>query len=213
MKHILLLFCLLASVSLNAQRGGGGGASQRGQGDASSQGGRNSQDRTPVKFDAANAAGMVYYDTDQVIKKLKIKKNNQLLLNVKKAISNYHHKLNEIGLANKDNFDSLNVYMNDIMKALQVGGDRSRMQDIRFSVREKLRPVRRSVMQEDIKLNETITALLDEKQLKRWNNYQNEIKAKLNPERGNSQIRGNSGNNRQGGAQRMQGGGVGGGRQ
>lgn len=181
---------------MNAQRPNAGGSFQRStQGGMPMQGNR--PDRLkPVKFDAYRAAGIVYHDIDDVLKRLKIKKDKTLQANVEQAILTYHHRLEEIGLINKDNFDTLNVYMNTVARPMQQGENLDEIQETRAEVRAKIRPVRRSVMQEEKKLNESMTALLDQKQLKRWENYLKEFKASLTPERKRENIsnRNNTGN-------------------
>ena len=213
MKNILLILSVFSFSLTYAQRGGGqGGGAMGGQNRV---GGQQQQRQERPKFNASKIAGVFNYDIDQTINKIKIKKKNKALITgVGSEISKYNTAINEIALLNKENFDTLNVYMNDVMKTLQVSGDRSKMKAIRGSVREKLQPVRLSVMQEETKLNESLTMLLDENQLRRWKNYQKEIKAELNPGRANNQMRGNNTGNRQrGGGQGMQGGAGGGRRQ
>jgi hypothetical protein len=213
MKNILLILSVFSFSLTYAQRGGGqGGGAMGGQNRG---GGQQQQRQERPKFNASKIAGVFNYDIDQAINKIKIKKKNKALITgVGSEISKYNTAINEIALLNKENFDTLNVYMNDVMKSLQVSGDRSKMKAIRGSVREKLQPVRLSVMQEETKLNESLTMLLDENQLRRWKQHQKEIKAELSPGRANNQMRGNNTGNRQrGGGQGMQGGAGGGRRQ
>ncbi|WP_282135928.1 hypothetical protein [Seonamhaeicola maritimus] len=210
MKHILFFFSFISVIGLNAQRQGSSGRS--GQGNSMRQ---MPQGQRAIAFEASNAAGIAYYDVNKTIKRLKIKGDNKLKFAVEKSINNYNQNVKKIALQNKHNFDTLNVYMNDVMKSLQAGGDRSKIQNIRGSVQEKIRPVRRSVMKEESKLNDDLNGLLNEKQFKKWKNYQIEVKASLRPDRSNGDRpnRNTSGNSQRGfnqqGGQRMQGAGPG----
>ncbi len=208
MKNILLILSVFSFSLAYAQRGGGqGGGAMGGQNRG---GGQQQQRQERPKFDASKFAGVFNYDIDKAIKKIKIKKKNEALVtNVSSEIAKYNNAINEIALLNKENFDTLNVYMNDVMKSIQASGDRSKMKDIRGLVREKLQPVIVSVMLEETKLNKSLKVLLDENQLRRWKSYQKEIKIELNPGRANNQMRRN-GNRPNGAGQGMQDGRAGG---
>ncbi|WP_248722793.1 hypothetical protein [Seonamhaeicola sp. ML3] len=213
MKSIFSLVFVLSVLSLNAQPPEGG-FQRGGQGERPEQG-NNPQGQRPNRFDPYKMAGIVYHDLTEVIEKLKIKKDKTLKAKVEEAIINHNKRLKEISLANKANFDTLGVYMrNTSRKLLLEGGSREQVQEVRASVREKIKPVRDTVMEEERKLNTTITALLDEKQTKRWRNYIKEFKAKLRPQRpgGGAGNRNGQGNFQRGGNQQRsgsQGGGQG----
>ena len=188
MKYFILIFSFVTSLSLYAQRPDGGGGFQRGnQGDRPIQGGE-PQGQRLGKFDPYKSAGIVYLDVETVIKKLKIKNEKELKQNVEAVILDYNKRLKEISLENKTNFDTLNVYMNNTLKLLMLNGeDSNKMQEVRASVRDKIKPVRQMVMEEERHLNKSVTSLLDEKQLKRWKNYIKEFKTSSRPQRNGGQ--------------------------
>ncbi|RED49425.1 hypothetical protein [Seonamhaeicola aphaedonensis] len=188
MKYFLILFSCFISLSLYAQKPDGGVGFQRGSQSVGPAQGDGFQGQRPTKFDPYKSAGIVYHDVGSVIKKLKIKNDKELKQSVEKVISDYNDRLKEISLENKTNFDTLNIYMNSTIKLLMLnGGDTNKMQEVRTSVRDKIKPVRQMVMNEERNLHKTVTGLLDEKQLKRWKNYMKEFKTSSRPQRNGEQ--------------------------
>lgn len=226
MKTFLLLVITLSSSLIYAQPGGGGMQGGGMQGGGQREGMQ--QQREIPEFDAAKTVGIFNYDTAEVIKKLKLKKKEgDLKLDVRKALANYNNNINEIALLNKDNFDTLNVFMNAIIKSsmanrgqgqqidgssMERGQDSRRNEDdpmfkARKLAKEKTQPARRAVKDEEHKLNNRLEALLNEKKYNKWLKYQEDVKEDLNPKpESNNQNRGQM----SGGMGRGQGGSSGG---
>lgn len=236
MRKILAIVFVLSISFTYAQPGGGGGGGggMRGggsQGGGMGQSGGMQERKERPEFKASQVAGIFSYDDNEAVKKIKIKgKDNQLILSVRKAISKYNNNIQEIALLNKDNFDTLNVFMNTIMKSamssrgqgqqsnsgMQRGGgmqDDNDMQNndskdvMRNAMqlsKEKIEPAKRAVEQEERKLNNKLEAILNEKQYKKWLKYQEDVKEDMQPEKP-------SNNRQQGGQGQSQGGGMGGG--
>lgn len=231
MRVFLLLASILSFSMIYAQPGGGGGG---GQGGRQQGGGQNNQQRERPEmreFKASEMAGIFNYDTDEAIKKIKLKKKNkELKLKVRRALVKYNNKVNEVALLNKDNFDTLNVYMNGIMKANrpsrgegnQMGGGQQSSRDnmgddsdnpMRKAMeltKVKLEPARKDVRHAEVNLNKKLESILSEKQNKKWLAYQKKIKDDLKPKK-QSNNNSNSGMSRGGGRQGGQGGPPGGG--
>lgn len=178
----------------------------RGQG-GPPMGGQGMQREIP-KFDAYKSAGIFDYDIPEVVKKLKIKKDKNLTLQVKQALQNYNSKMDELRLLNYRVFDTLNVYMNIIitsefknrMENRQQGrqfggGEESPMRNAMQFTRERIRPVRRQVTQEEKQLNVKLDSILNEKQNAKWLKYQKRIKDELNPRRQSRNQNGQNGRN------------------
>lgn len=196
MRVLLLLISIASFNFTNAQFGGGGGNRQGGL----NQGGQQRERPSVREFKASEVAGILNYDASEVIKKVKIK-DNALQLHVKKAIVNYNTEINKIALLNKANFDTLNVYVNALIKfrannrGKESNGIRNNSREL---IREKINPVRVEVQKVEKKLNKELELLLDEKQFNKWFKYQKQIKDDLKPNRNenqNSNARG--GGNRQ----------------
>ncbi|WP_298496561.1 hypothetical protein [uncultured Algibacter sp.] len=223
MRKIFALIFVLSISFTNAQPGGGmqGGSSQGGM----RQGGGMQERQERPEFNASQIAGIFSYDDNEAVKKIKIKrKEKELILNVKKAINKYNNNIQEIALLNKDNFDTLNVFVNNIMKfamtnrgqqqsnsGMQRGGgmqddydmqnndSRDVMRNVMRLSKEKIKPAKMAVNKEEIKLNKKLESILDEKQYQKWLKYQEDFKEDMQPEKPS--------NNRQ---SQNQGGGMGG---
>ncbi|MDO7171279.1 hypothetical protein [Mariniflexile sp. AS56] len=216
MKKFLLVVCVLSFGFSYAQPGGGGGmgGSQSGRGQSNQQ-----REKPEMKtFEASKLAGIFNYDDDAAIKKIKIKKNPELILSVRKSIINYNNRINEIALLNKDNFDTLNVYMNAIIKTSKRSSGNQDQRDMSHSddnpmrvaqnkAKAKIDPVKNAVKKEEEKLNKQLKALLSEKKYSKWLKYQAQVKADLNPKETSSESS-DSSDSRSGGA--PNGGGRGG---
>ena len=192
MRILLVIVCVLSFSFIHAQPGGGGGRQGGGPGGSS---GMSSQERPKmVEFSASKVAGIFNYDDEAAIKKIKIKKKDkELILKVRKSIEKYNNRVNEIALLNKDNFDTLNVYVNAKMKAMQSSRsesgsrmDRSDASDDskdpeRALIEAKINPAKIEVKAAEVKLNKGLEAILSEKQYTKWIKYQTFVKSEQNP--------------------------------
>ncbi|GAL64222.1 hypothetical protein JCM19300_848 [Algibacter lectus] len=215
MRILLVLVCMLSFSFIYAQPGGGGQGGPPGGGRSMS----SSQERPKmVEFNAAKVAGIFNYDDEAAIKKIKIKKKHKdLTLKVRKAIEKYNIRVNEIALLNKDNFDTLNVYVNAKMKAMQSSrgqnqsGSRMDRSDTssndskddpeRAKIKQKIDPAKKEVKVAEGKLNTHLESILSEKQYGKWLKYQAKVKSELieEPESNNNSDSGMSRGGGQGG--------------
>ena len=224
MRVFLFTVCVFIYSLTYAQPGGGGGGRQGGPPQGGGQGGQQQQHPEMREFNASEVAGIFSYDVDEAVKKIKIKKDKNLVLKVRRTIDKYNIKVQEIEILNKDNFDTLNVYVNAVMKSSMAnrgqgrgnnqqrgggyGNENNRdigedsddpVRKVRELVREKIEPAKRAVKEEEGKLNEALENMLDEKQYKKWLKYQEQVKEELNPKpQSNNQ---NGGQMRSGGGQ------------
>ncbi|WP_372756514.1 hypothetical protein [Mariniflexile sp.] len=191
MKKIFLLACVLNLSFLNAQPGGGG---MRGPQSSSGQSGEQRERPQPKEFNAYKAAGIFNYDANDVVENIKLKKDNELISNVKEAILKYNKHVNELSLLNKDNFDTLNVYMNNIMKSLKSNrgssnssqkdmsdNDKDPMRIAKELAKAKVEPVKTKITKAETALNASLGSLLSKKQNEKWLKYQAEFKETQNP--------------------------------
>jgi len=193
MKNILfLVFCFITLVTTNAQRRGGGLP----QGRQAVQG---NQAREIPEFNASNVVGVIKYDEVLIIKKLKVKDDSDKNA-IKQAISKYNREIDELALFYKDSLDAVNTLINTVAKNAMQNGDREIMQNVRRVTQSKMRPIREAVRNNEMVLNESMKAILDEKQFEKWLKYQNAKKQALNPRQRQDEDRGNVRQNGGGGS-------------
>lgn len=180
MKHLFFATLLLVSSFIFSQgmRNGGGGMNQQN---------RQGATREVQEFNASDAAGIFYYETDEVIKKIKVK-DDQLKFKVKKALSNYNFKIKEIAFLNSvklNDLDKLMAAMRDSQPTnLQDNSSNSdERQNMRKAIGKVIRPIKDEILSNEEVLNKTLEEILSEKQNKKWLKYQNNIKESLQPKR------------------------------
>lgn len=130
-------------------------------------------------FDMEEAAGILRYDVAEVIKKTKVKDENQIM-KIEKAFACYDDSLQRISFMLPMELMSLRDATTNMQTYAQEG-NREKITAIMNGL-EKIRPI---TQRYDDKLNADLKAILDKKQLKRWMSYQKVIKhEKMPPLRG-----------------------------
>lgn len=205
MKHLIFLLSFLTILSTYAQRGGQGGQRMGGGRQGGQSMGQQERENLP-EFDAAKVAGIFSYNDSEAIKKMKLKKDENLKLKVRRVIAEYNMHMDEISLLNTENFDTINVFMNTTRKYMRSNGNRGRNQmgkgqgngsksegqnknfdednPIRKMMhmnKDKIDIVKAEVLEEERLLNSKLESLLSEKQYKKWIKYQNKIKKDMAP--------------------------------
>lgn len=197
MKKIIYFILLLLSFSLFAQPPGGGSSRNGGRQNQNQQ---NQENRKPKQFKASEAAGVFYYDIDEVLKKIKIK-DDKKQYSIRKALKEYNFKVKEISFLNSEKFSELDIAMKSIPKSR----DNDSRMEMRKRVEELIRPIRKEIHQNEIELNKVFESLLSPKQKKKWLKYQKKKKQSLKPKKPENRNNQNSRqNSRRGGQQRRQ---------
>ena len=188
MRNIFLIIILLANTAISAQRGGGG----MGRGQQQNQNGPQNSEREVKEFKASDVAGIFYYDVEEAIKKIKVKKD-KFKVPVAKALKDYNFKIKEIALLNTDNFKVIDILMKSNRGMNRVSRQQTSLNNtnnqpkeidsLRIKVREIMRSIRRDVNKNEEILNENLKNILTEKQNKKWLKYQESQKEKLTPKR------------------------------
>ncbi len=188
MKKLLFILIIFLNSNLFAHPPAGGGRRQQGNGS------QNEQPKKVKKFSSKDAAGIFYYDIEEVIKKLKIKDDKEQY-QIKKALKNYNFKIKEISFLNATKFSDFDLAVNSMSKSNNVEDRR----EMRKKVEVVLRPIREKVRENEMELNSVFKTFLSEKNLKKWYKYQKKKKESLQPQK--PENRGNN-NSRQRGGER-----------
>ncbi len=122
------------------------------------------------KFSAEKIAGLIEYDEDEIIKKVKVKdKNTQN--KIKNFVRNYNRQVLDLKLKYYKDLTDTDRYIQQKRKEAMLQKDFELMRQTRMEAREKLSPVRKESSQIQKELHENISSLLSIKQLKRWHKY------------------------------------------
>ena len=125
-------------------------------------------------------AGIISYDFDEVIKKLKIKKTPTKNI-VSKAITTHNNKINELKTFNYETFNNVKSFLTKKRNEAKLSRDFTIMREARMKANEMLAPIRNKVISQKNILNATLKKELSEKQFKKWLKYQQGKLKELKP--------------------------------
>jgi hypothetical protein len=169
-SFLLFIFVPLSTVLFSQQRGNRQNVPQQSQSTTMS-----AQEVSPQ-----NMAGLIMYDNEVVIKKLKIKTASKKTL-VTKAISKHNAKINELKTFNFETFDKVKSFLAKKRNEAMANRDFRTMKEAQMQAQEMLAPIKTKVRVQKNMLNETFEKELSEKQNKTWLKYQQAELKKLNP--------------------------------
>jgi len=138
----------------------------------------NKSNNANFQVNVKKLAGIVPYDSDAVLKKLKVKKSENKDI-VERAIDHYNQKINELKIFNTDTFNSVKHYINQKRQEAQLSNDINILKEAKIKVDETLQPLRDKVNLEQNKLNKVFESHLNAKQFKTWSKYVKQQKEAL----------------------------------
>ncbi|QNM86832.1 hypothetical protein H9W90_06910 [Polaribacter pectinis] len=130
------------------------------------------------KYIAKNAANIFYYDSNEVIDKIKVKKDEIGNL-TKKSLRVYNNKIKDVSFLNFQKLQDLEMVVNTLGE--QASSDRDLAMKLRKQIEETIIPIRDSVKKNEDKLNKSLKDVLSKKQYKKWLKYQKKKKQELLP--------------------------------
>lgn len=193
LKHSFFIVFLLTfnTVLFSQQRGNKQNLLQ--------QQGQNTQVKQ-AKINPENMVRIIIYDSNEVVKKLKIK-TNQLKIVISKSISKHNNKINELKVFNYETFNLVKTFLKQKREEARLSRDFSIMKEAQMKANKMLATIRMEVKKEKMILNAKLKDKLTEKEYKKWLKYQQGELKKLNPNSPNrSQMQ--SGQRSKGGGQR-----------
>lgn len=122
------------------------------------------------KVNVKKMVGIISYDIDDVIKKLKIKKSEKKEF-VEWAINQYNQKINELTIFNTDIFNSVKIYINQKTQEAQLSNDINIIKEAKIKVDETLQPLKDKIKKAKSTLNHGFEKNLNAKQYKSWLKY------------------------------------------
>jgi len=143
------------------------------------QNGNNSGNK-PMHINVKNLAGIVPYDYNEVIKKLKVKKQKNKDF-VEQAIDKFNQKINELQIFNTDTFTFVKHYINQKSQEAQLSNDINILKEAKIKVEETLQPLKDKVALAQNKLNKELETTLNAKQFKTWGKFVKHKKDALKP--------------------------------
>lgn len=126
---------------------------------------------TPPDFNAAKAAGIIIYDFDDVVNKLKVKDEGDQK-KIAEALKIYNTKIDKLSFTHAFTFKELEDEFDRNVKIAMQNRDRSQMNGVRAKIQETIPPIKKVVTAEEEQLNEAMAKILTEKQNGKWLKYQ-----------------------------------------
>ena len=136
--------------------------------------------QNPSKVNPENMVGIIMYDSDEAIKKIKLKKEPKKII-VKKSISIYNNKINEIKTFNYLVFNDVKSFIIKKTNEVKLTNDYRSMKEARLKIQEMLDPIRTKIKVQDSILNTNLEKELTAKEYKNWKKYQKIQLKKLQP--------------------------------
>lgn len=126
---------------------------------------------SPPEFNAIEKARIITYDTEEVIKKLKIT-DDSISKEVSMLLATYNSKMDNLLLLHSRTLKDLEKEFDSNVKIAMQNRDRSQMSEVKNKIKQIIPPIRYEVSEHENSLNEALKNILTEKQYKKWLKYQ-----------------------------------------
>ena len=126
---------------------------------------------TPPEFNPVEATGLIKYDSDKVIRKLKIQEDSIKRL-VSKHIQTYNQEMDNLLLIHGNTLEELENEFDRNVKIAFQNRDPSQMNEVKAKIKQIIPPIRYEVNEFEKALNESLAQILTEKENKKWLKYQ-----------------------------------------
>lgn len=168
-KHIVFILLFLFSVTINAQFN-----RQR------------IQPRTPVvsqqqrfpEVDVEKAVGMIFYDSEKVLKKIGVKKSSKNFSLIVSILKKFNRDLNQVKRINSFLFSEGKSKIEFARKESAKSGDFSIIRNATKDVTTMFEPIVEVVKEKEKNLDLELEKILSSKELNKWNKYKMVLKRK-----------------------------------
>ena len=126
---------------------------------------------SPPEFNAIEKARIITYDTEEVIKKLKINEDS-ISKEVSMHLATYNIEMDNLLLLHSQTLKDLEKEFDSNVKIAMQNRDRSQMSEVKNKIKQIIPPIRYEVSEHENSLNEALKNILTEKQYKKWLKYQ-----------------------------------------
>ncbi|MBT4919337.1 MAG: hypothetical protein HON09_07690 [Flavobacteriaceae bacterium] len=126
---------------------------------------------SPPEFNAIEKARIITYDTEKVIKKLKITEDS-ISKEISKYMATYNNEMNNLLLLHSKTLADLEKEFDKNVKIAIQNRDRSQMSGMKIKIKKIIPPIRYEVFEHEKVLNEALESILTEKQNNKWLKYQ-----------------------------------------
>ena len=129
---------------------------------------------TPPEFNAMEKAGIIKYDLEKTIKKLK-NTEDSIIKEITEYIQIYNIEMDKLLFLHSKTLEDLEIIFHRNLKIAIQNRDQSQMNLIKYKIEQIIPPIRNEVNKQEKLLNKYMKRLLTEKQNKKWLKYQKKI--------------------------------------
>ena len=126
---------------------------------------------SPPDFNAIEVAGLTKYDSDKVLKKLKIT-DDSIKSKVIQKINSYNIEIDSLLLLHAGTLENLEKEFDINVKIAFQNRDPGQMDGVKAKIKQIIPPIRFEMYEFEKVLNEGIAQILTEKENKKWIKYQ-----------------------------------------
>jgi hypothetical protein len=172
LSSFLILVCILgnATTLFSQQKGNKQNSSYQGQG---------SQMEQP-QMNPENMAGIYMYDSEDVLKKIKVKETTKQQV-ITKAITKYNNKINELKAFNYETFSNVKNFLDKKRNEAMLNQDNVTFKEAKIQANEMLKPIREKVQEQQSLINSIFLTALSPKEYNSWLKYQEKKQNELKP--------------------------------
>jgi hypothetical protein len=173
MKKIILLLILGCSFTTNAQFGNDQRNGQRQRRIGASQ---TPQKAPKPKFEVEKFLGIIVYDIKKGAKKSSIKLSSKEGKEFSKVLTKFNKDIKGIIRINSFSLRETKEMVESFQKKSMESGDFSDQMNVQKKMNERLKPIAKTLREEDIKLDKTMKGLLSKNQYKKWIKYNKKMR-------------------------------------
>ncbi|MCK0132206.1 hypothetical protein MWU59_11910 [Flavobacteriaceae bacterium F08102] len=134
-----------------------------------------------TRYNAEREAGILRYDIEEVLKKLKIKPTDTKAEKITSLLKSYDAKIENIQLMYRATFTEMDLVVEAKKTEMRSSNNPDLYQDLQEYISKNLKPVQAQVTPHVLKLNEEMQTILTAKQLQKWLKLQKKL-AQKSPE-------------------------------
>lgn len=155
-----------------------------------------------AQMNPENMAGIFMYDSEDVLKKIKIKETKKQQV-ITKAITKYNNKINELKAFNYETFSNVKTFLDKKRNEAMLNQDNVTLKDAKIQANEMLKPIREKVQEEQAFINSIFRTALTSKEYNSWLKYQEKKHNELKPKTSENTPMQGSGQRSKGGGQKQ----------
>lgn len=194
LSSFLILVCILgnATTVFSQQKGNKQNSSHQVQGNQMGQ----------AQMNPENMAGIFMYDSEDVLKKIKIKETKKQQV-ITKAITKYNNKINELKAFNYETFSNVKTFLDKKRNEAMLNQDNVTLKEAKIQANEMLKPIIEKVQKEQAFINSIFKTALTPKEYNSWLKYQEKKHNELKPKTSENTPMQGSGQRSKGGGQKQ----------